>query len=141
MLVPAVGLTSCEELAMKPFWILVCAFTLSIAAVANESFPFDKYPAAIFHGRPSAPHLETTRARQFRTTISKGAKAGVNFAGHFALVSWGCGSSCGSYVVVDSQSGRVYEPSELVNVELGRGGPIYRADSSLLVLANCPESS
>ena len=64
------------------------------------------------------PKLETAKAGQFRTAISKGAKARANFAGHFALVSWGCGS----YVVVDSQSGRVYEPSELVNVEIGRGG-------------------
>jgi len=121
--------------------MLVCEFVLSVAALASESFPFDKYPAAVFQGRSAAPQLETARARQFRTAISMGAKAGANFAGHFALVSWGCGSSCGSYVVVDSQSGRVYEPSELVNVELGRGGPVYRADSSLLVLANCPESS
>ena len=121
--------------------VLGCVFVLSVVAVANESFPFGKYPAEVFHGWPAAPQFETARARRFRAAISKGAKAGANFAGHFALVSWRCGSSCGSFVVVDSQSGRVYEPSELVNVELGRGGPVYRADSSLLVLANCPESS
>ena len=124
---------------MRLFRFLGYVFALNIAAVANESFPFDKYPAAVFHGRPAAPHLETARARQFRTAIFKGAKAGANFAGRFALVSWGCGSSCGSYVIVDSHSGKVREPSELLNVELGHGGPAYRVDSSLLVLANCPE--
>lgn len=121
------------------FW--GCVFALSTAAIAGESFPFDRYPAEVFHGRPAAPHLETARARLFRTAIFKGAKAGANFAGHFALVSWGCGSSCGSYVLVDSESGKIYEPPELVNVELGTGGPVYRGDSSLLVLANCPTLS
>jgi hypothetical protein len=122
---------------MRRFMLAACVLALSIAAAANESFPFDKYPAEVFHGKPTVPHLETARARDFSTVILKEAKRGPNFAGHYAIVSWGCGTSCGSYVIVDSRSGRVYEPTELSNVELWLRGPVYRVDSTLLVLANC----
>jgi hypothetical protein len=116
---------------MRRFMLAACVLALSIAAAANESFPFDKYPAEVFHGKPTVPHLETARARDFSTVILKGAKRGPNFAGHYAIVSWGCGTSCGSYVIVDSRSGRVYEPTELSNVELWLRGPVYRVDSTL----------
>ena len=53
-------------------------------------------------------------------------------------MQWGCGTSCGSYVIIDASSGQTYEPPELVNVELGVAGPEYRLNSTLLVLANCP---
>lgn len=45
----------------------------------------------------------------FRTRIREGMAHGANFAGHYALVGWGCGAECVSYVVGDVASGRVFK--------------------------------
>jgi hypothetical protein len=44
------------------------------------------------------------------------------------------------YVIVDDSTGRVYEPSEIsISVDLGYDGPHFRVDSSLMVVASCPD--
>lgn len=49
-------------------------------------------------------------AKTFRTRIMETVQAqGVNFAGHYCLVTWGCGSPCQMSVVVDLRSGNVYD--------------------------------
>lgn len=63
-----------------------------------------------------------------------------NFAGHYTVVFWGCGTACAAFVIVDDRTGEVYEPPELARgVDLGVGGPSFHIDSRLLVLANCPD--
>lgn len=68
-------------------------------------------------------------AEQFRTAITDGAKSGPNFAGHYTVVSWGCGTSCQSSAIVDAVSGDITEYGVLSMYELG-----FRADSNLLVI-------
>jgi hypothetical protein len=48
-----------------------------------------------------------TAVRRFRTTLRDGVIGGPNFAGHFALVTWGCGTECQSYAIVDLVDGIV----------------------------------
>jgi hypothetical protein len=33
----------------------------------------------------------------------------VEFAGHYTIPRWGCGTECNGFVIVDSISGRVYD--------------------------------
>jgi hypothetical protein len=69
---------------------------------------FTDYPVkTIYRGNPAAPVI-TNEYRTFRTRIREGAKSDVEFAGHYTLPSWGCGTGCGAYVIVDSMSGKVY---------------------------------
>jgi len=42
------------------------------------------------------------------------ASKGPNFAGHFTLAYWGCGSPCLSFVIIDAVSGAIYEFKESV---------------------------
>ncbi|SRR5258708_4007544 len=106
---------------------------------AQESRPFRKYPAAVFHGQPAVPKLETPLAKEHRTVIRKAVMRGANFAGHYTVVDWGCGTSCGLYVIVDDRTGKVYEPPEISKgVDLGVTGPEFRPNSTLMVLASCP---
>jgi hypothetical protein len=66
----------------------------------------------------------------FPTVLRRGVRQnGVNFAGWFALVKWGCGSNCELFAIVDLRNGRVYHDSAFV---LARGAQ-YRADSALFV--------
>ncbi len=88
---------------------------------------FEGFPVAkIFTGTPAQPTLASPEERRFRTTISQGvskgygvedgttgqelATAGPNFAGHYVIVRWGCGSPCLMMAIVDSKTGRVFPP-------------------------------
>ncbi len=65
-----------------------------------------------FSGKPAKPLLATTHERNFRTMIRTQVNKGPNFAGHFTLAQWGCGSPCISFVIVDAQSGTIYDFKE-----------------------------
>jgi hypothetical protein len=44
------------------------------------------------------------------TTGRELAAAGPNFAGHYVIVKWGCGSPCLMAAIVDLKTGRVFPP-------------------------------
>ncbi len=69
-------------------------------------------------------------------------KPGPNFAGHYVVIQWGCGSQCVMMAIVDMKTGIVYDPplsgagSELVLPldNLSEMKTEYRPDSSLMIL-------
>jgi hypothetical protein len=63
-----------------------------------------------FKGPRAVPVLSRPEERRFRTVIGQGAKAGPNFGGHYTIVEWGCGTECIQAAIVDSKTGRVYQP-------------------------------
>jgi hypothetical protein len=84
---------------------------------------FEDFPVTeIFRGAPAAPLLITPGERLYRTRIRNGVskgegvwrdkiqQPGVNFAGHYIIVGWMCGSPCGMMAVIDALTGRVYKP-------------------------------
>lgn len=131
--------------------LLVTALLLSVSACTvqperPEQLPnrylyddFRRHPVReIYHGVPAPVELDShPQARQFRTRLSEGAKHGPNFAGHYTVVEWGCGTNCQQLAVVDARSGRV---SDWLTSELGSD---YRLDSRLLIknpdLKECAE--
>jgi hypothetical protein len=90
--------------------ITLTALLFAATAGAQEPKPrpsFDDFPVKkIWKGKPAAPKLNKDD-RFFRTRIRLGAKAPVQFAGHYTLPGWGCGTSCEAFVIVDSITGRV----------------------------------
>lgn len=61
------------------------------------------------HGRAAAVDLRSDpTAREFRTRIGAALEKGPNFAGHFVIATWGCGTMCLAGAVVDSRTGRVF---------------------------------
>ncbi|HEV2800427.1 MAG TPA: hypothetical protein VGW12_08020 [Pyrinomonadaceae bacterium] len=64
----------------------------------------------IYRGRIAPVRLDTRRARMFRTRLREDSRAGVNFAGHYTVVFWGCGTGCAQLAVVDARTGSVYWP-------------------------------
>jgi hypothetical protein len=126
---------------MKTLLIITCLLGISIGTgvMAADEFPFREYPARAFQGKPASPRLETDIAWQHRAVIHHAAKHGPNFAGHYTVVDWGCGTSCAIFIVVNARSGRTYEPPEISKgVDLGVTGPEFRRDSTLMVVASCP---
>lgn len=81
------------------------------AAVVGSLPTFADYPAkGKFNGKPAKAKIKTKDARMYRTAITEGAKEGPNFAGHYTIVTWGCGTGCAGFAIVDANTGAVYMP-------------------------------
>lgn len=83
--------------------------------------------------------LVTARSKLYRTVISLEGKKEPNFAAHHRLVTWGCGTDCRGFAIVDRVSGRVYTAPAIEYVAGAMGNSDlridFRADSRLLVLS------
>ena len=95
------------------------AHTIRAADFPANPPRFEQYPVrGIYAGPLARPDVRSsTRSRIFRTMIREGAKSGINFAGHYTIVSWGCGSGCQGLAVVDAVSGKVHHPANLLAVD------------------------
>ena len=118
----------------------ICLFGL--ADVANPP-RFEDYPASPHNvARPAAPVLSNASARRFRTMLGRGAAEGPNFAGDATVVTWGCGSSCIDFAIVDARSGRVSFAEQLRYLWHGHVDDdhalVYRGDSRLLAVLGMP---
>ncbi|MEM7105719.1 MAG: hypothetical protein AAF502_21455 [Bacteroidota bacterium] len=70
---------------------------------------FEDYPAEIYKSNLAEPDFSTApAAKRFMTRIKEECDKGINFAGHYTLVTWGCGSPCQSGVVVDRKTGQIF---------------------------------
>lgn len=85
-------------------------------AIAMETTPpaLTDYPVNTQFTKKPAPvdFKSHPEAWTFRTRLREGAAKGPNFAGHYTIVTWGCGSSCLYFAVVDATSGRVIFPEK-----------------------------
>jgi hypothetical protein len=129
----------------------------------NYTPRFEEYSVmAGFDGPPAALSISTPEENKFQTRIRDGVakgygvkgsdgkeRPGPNFAGHFFLITWGCGSSCLMAAIVDGKTGRVYPPPFhhgpgdshfRVPWELSATHPFeYRVDSRLLIANICEQ--
>ncbi|MBU4210786.1 hypothetical protein KKC08_00810 [Patescibacteria group bacterium] len=65
-------------------------------------------PVKKYEGKPAKVDFSTDDfAAQFHTAITNQVALGPNFAGHYTFATWGCGTSCLSYAIVDSISGKI----------------------------------
>jgi len=70
---------------------------------------FEQYPVPIYEGSPAKPNFQSKPGSlRFRTQIRDGIRQGVNFAGHYAIVTFGCGTGCSFGFLVDVKSGRIF---------------------------------
>lgn len=72
---------------------------------------FDDFPATrMYEGVPAPVDLRSNpTAPSYRTRLRQGSRKGPNFAGRYTVVSWGCGSNCETTMIVDADTGRVYD--------------------------------
>ncbi|MDP9263696.1 MAG: hypothetical protein M3O85_05170 [Acidobacteriota bacterium] len=136
-------------------WVALLLACLALAPGAQATGPkrlpdFPDYPVKeVFKGKPARPRIVTPYQKRFRTVIRQSMQEGVNFAGHYTVVIWGCGTSCAQFAVTDVISGRVYDPP-LVSVALHLGPDDdhqpqkyldivnVKPGSALLVVEGCP---
>ena len=78
--------------------------------------------------------LATPTQREFRTILRNGARKGPNFAGHYTVVEWGCGSNCVVFAVVDARNGEVHERNIPPMNDQYPCGLLYKVESTLFVV-------
>ena len=128
--------------------LLIAAFfmLLACAAPAHCAEPsFEAYPTTVqFSGSlATVDVLSHPKAKKFKTVLSAGAKHGPNFAGHYIIVTWGCGTACQEIAIVDAENGKVYFPGilklnayQMVHDETE---PFqFKKESNLLVVSGSP---
>lgn len=110
---------------------------------------FDAYP--VIRERVDDPRLDLNSnpiARRYRTVLRLAVSEGPNFAGHYRLVHWGCGTSCAMFAVVNLRTGQVitlkgfsavggvyfYADEFLPNTESDGWGFRHKSNSKLLVV-------
>lgn len=82
-------------------------FTLTTAA-QNRTPQFKDYPAGAVYKGKNAPVKLTRADRMFRTRLTFASKQKPNFAGHYVLTYWGCGTECLSGAAIDVKTGKVH---------------------------------
>jgi len=89
---------------------------------------FEDYPADSYSGELADPDFSTNpEAKRFITRIKEECANGINFAGHYTLVTWGCGSPCQTGVVVDRKTGKIYS-----GLETSLGSK-FKKDSKMII--------
>jgi hypothetical protein len=118
------------------FIVGVSAILAAGQVAKNGQWSFEHYPAeADFQGKPAEPILATPHERRLRTDIREQARKGPNFAGHFTVAQWGCGSPCIGFVIIDARSGAIFDPDLSVGCASKNGmgaGVEFRLKSRLL---------
>lgn len=102
-----------EVVCVRPYAsLLSLAFALTLlsgGAAAQRRVPqFKDFPVSEAYTGRNAPLILTRDDRMFRTRLRAASKGKPNFAGHYILTAWGCGTSCLVGAVIDAKTGKVY---------------------------------
>ena len=107
---------------MKKLTLVSFIFLLTAtSALGQKKVPsFSDYRVKAERLTAKQPNLASNKnARMYRTYLRNAAKEGVNFAGHYVLAWWGCGTSCLEAAIIDARTGKVFFPSVLQGVGAG----------------------
>jgi hypothetical protein len=129
--------------------------TIRPSDIPPDAPRFEAYPASVYEGPNALPNLSSdSETRMYRTRIKEWSKVKPNFAGHYILATWGCGTECVQMTIIDAKTGKVFHPSGVtsnaannVHDALIDGKPNwpnegsikFQANSELLVLIGMPE--
>lgn len=113
-----------KKIIVAPLFITLL-LAASILARGQATPRFQDYQSPVYKGKRAPVNLKSAEgASTFRTRLREGAAKGINFAGRYTLVVWGCGTGCLSGGIIDAGTGTVYFPKEL-----GGFGVWYFSDS------------
>ena len=91
------------------FAALIVSFFVSEVWAQNRVPQFRDYPVSEAYIGKTAPLVLKRDDRVFRTRLLDAAKhQKPNFAGHYILTTWGCGTSCVMGAVIDAKTGSVH---------------------------------
>jgi len=130
--------------------VLIALATLLLSMVAgaqaSKEPTFSTYKVTIERARAKSINFKNNPgARSFRSRLSEAISNGVNFAGHYIVAGWGCGTGCIYGAIIDGRTGNVYWPLPLYSLGVWYDDngyvdrPVdYRKNSRLLVITGSP---
>jgi len=126
--------------------LMVACVSGAMGVGADERFKFEAYPASDvsqkavskidWKSNPAyAKDLKSKDAVQW--TVGKKA----DFAGHFVVTSFSCGTGCQSTAFVDVNDGKIYKspmqfPSETTDLPKVSGGKAYLPSSNMIFMSS-----
>ena len=113
---------------------LICVCCSGGVGYAQSTVNFRDYAVPItFFGKSAPPMHNTSNSRYYRTKIREAVAAGPNFADHYTIAVWGCGTSCVMFSIVDISNGRVYDfPFSVSYDDEDPCGVIFHRDSRVV---------
>lgn len=90
--------------------LALLSITLISHAQSAKDISFDSYQVTVSKNK-KAPIKYNSHplAKQFKSVITDNYQSkNINFAGHYIVTTWGCGSSCEQGAMVDTRTGKVY---------------------------------
>ena len=126
---------------MRRFFLsfIFCGFLLFFSAKTFSTNPpqFSDFPAGPAYSGPSTlANLDSPETRQFRSILTKASLEKPNFAAHYILTSWGCGSGCSMNAIIDAKNGKVFMfPFTVTAMATGEQEPVsFKLDSTLVIV-------
>jgi hypothetical protein len=95
-----------------------CAFVTAAVLSDPKAPSFDSYAVPI-EEKISNPKLElssNTIAKRYQTVLRQELHNGPNFAGHYRVAIWGCGTSCAMFAVINLKTGQIITAEGLTSV-------------------------
>jgi hypothetical protein len=88
----------------------------------------------VFHGKSATPDVtKSALGRQYQSVIRNHVAGPAEFAGHYRVAEYGCGSTCHSFIVVDMISGKVFPgPSAALGADFQTQSRLFVTDPSSL---------
>jgi hypothetical protein len=85
---------------------------ITAADIPKDAPRASDYPAKPYTGRNATPDVKShPRSRHYRTQLRNWAAEKPNFAGHYILATWGCGTGCTEIAIIDAITGKVFHPA------------------------------
>ena len=124
--------------------VFITAFALCNVtnAKADQLPKFSQFPARKYNRGPTGRvDLSDPHAYSYRTRLREGAQQGANFAGHYRVVTWGCGTDCETGAIIDAFTGHVVFLPSVNSYQMEHemdpdyNSIVFRLDSRLIVFA------
>jgi hypothetical protein len=116
---------------VRPVWSEAKALTVAEfkQLVLENPMRFDDYKTTnVWTGKRHPPILNSHSKRLFRTVLRDAAKDGPNFDGKYVVASWGCGTECQQFAIINLETGAVTDGFS------SNYGQAYRVNSNLLIV-------
>lgn len=98
-----------RRLGCQAILLFVLFYCFGHSCIAQERIPkFKDYSVTTIYRGKNAPLILNRDTRTFKTRLREALKGKPNFAGHYIVTSWGCGTGCQVGAVIDARNGKVY---------------------------------
>lgn len=109
---------SMGRIAVAARLLLIFCWSASLSSAQSKALKYDAqhlprfedFPASRAWNKTRKPvRMDTRGARMFRTNLRNAAKEAPDFAGHYKVAVWGCGSNCLNGNLIDLETGEVFD--------------------------------